>query len=104
MNLRAMPSGALLLLGSPMAVRSKGRFHCLLNFILFSLDRYLVVVEKLVSSDEPESYAVGSFAPGRVTHGGKLKGEVPDEVRSNQDLNGGLADFGGASQQLGRRI
>ena len=27
MNLRAMPSGALLLVGSPMAVRSRGRFQ-----------------------------------------------------------------------------
>ena len=55
---------------------------CVCLFILFFL-------EKLVSSKEPESYAVWSFAPGRVTHGGKVKGEVPDKVRSNQDLNGG---------------
>lgn len=52
------------------------------------MDRHLVVVESLVCSNEPESNAVGSLAPGRVTHGGKVEGEVPDEVRF-EDPNGG---------------
>ena len=29
------------------------------------------------------------LAPGRCAHGGKVKGEVPDKVRSNQDLKDG---------------
>lgn len=56
------------------------------------MDRHLAVVENLVCSNEPKSDAIGSFlAPGRVTHGGKVEGEVPDKVRS-KDLNGGSGE------------
>jgi hypothetical protein len=34
----------------------------------------LVVVEKLEYPNNPESYAVGSVATGRVTLGGQVKG------------------------------
>lgn len=40
-----------------------------------SMDRHLVVVDSLVGF-------------GSITHGGKIKGEVPDEVRSKH-LNSG---------------
>ena len=56
------------------------------------MDRHLAVVENLVCSNEPKSDALGSFlAPGRVTHGGKVEGEVPDKVRS-KDLSGGSGE------------
>lgn len=42
-----------------------------------------------VCSNEPKSNAVGGLlAPGRVTHDGKVEGEVADKVRSKY-LNGG---------------
>lgn len=50
---------------------------------------HLFVVEKLVCSKDPESYAVCSLAHGRVILGGKVEGEVPDKAQSNKDHNGG---------------
>ena len=42
-------------------------------------DCYFVVVERLVSLGEPESYAGGRFiSPGRATHARKVDGESPD--------------------------
>lgn len=52
------------------------------------MDRHLVAVENLVLFNKPESDAVGGLlAPGRVTHGGKFRWEVPDQERS-KGLNG----------------
>ncbi len=39
-------------------------------------DCHLVVVERLAWTCDPKSDTVWSYAPGRVTHGGKVKGEV----------------------------
>lgn len=46
-------------------------------------------VSLCVCSNEPKNNAVGGLlAPGRVTHDGKVEGEVADKVRSKY-LNGG---------------
>ena len=45
-------------------------------------DCYLVMVERLVSLSEPESYAGGRFtciSPGRATHARKVDVESPDQ-------------------------
>ncbi len=46
-------------------------------YISLSGDCHLVVVERLAWSCDPKSDNVWSYAPGRVTHGGKVKREVP---------------------------
>jgi hypothetical protein len=39
---------------------------------------YFDVVVGLVWSNDPESYAGGSVATGRVTHAGQVEGDDPD--------------------------
>ena len=41
---------------------------------VFPEDHYLVVVRALVYLTDPESYAGGSSAPGRVTHARQVEG------------------------------
>jgi hypothetical protein len=46
---------------------------------LFDADHlHFVVVVGLVWSCDPESYAGGSVATGRVSHAGQVKGDGPD--------------------------
>lgn len=46
---------------------------------------YLVVVKRLERPHDSESDAVCSESSGRVTHGGKVEEEGPDQGRSGQD-------------------
>lgn len=56
---------------------------CVFDFIsMLSRVCYLVVVERLAWSLDPKSYTVWSYAPGMVTHGGKVKVEVPRQSLS----------------------
>ena len=43
---------------------------------------YFDVVVGLVRSHDPESYASGSLATGRVSHARQVKGDVPDKKGS----------------------
>ncbi len=45
--------------------------------IFLSGDCHLFVMERLAWTFDPKSDTVWSYTPGRVIHGGKVKGEVP---------------------------
>jgi hypothetical protein len=45
-----------------------------LYYMSSSLGLHLIVVGRFEYANEPESYASGSLATGRVTHAGKVEG------------------------------
>jgi hypothetical protein len=49
--------------------------HQIQRIIYFYLQNFVV---GLVWSNDPESYAGGSIATGRVTHAGQVEGDDPD--------------------------
>jgi hypothetical protein len=62
------------------AVRTSNTLHFSLSNSLYSHRRYpyFDVVVGLAWSYDPESYAGGSVAAGRVSHAGQVKGDYPD--------------------------
>jgi hypothetical protein len=68
------------------SVKAQGLFYLYLFYVLLRYlfmkphRRYLYfdVVVGLAWSNDPESYAGGSVATGRVSHAGQVKGDDPD--------------------------